>query len=103
MITKGKGRVNNGWGIAVRGMEIERSGAFVLDQLQTPHPGRLQEEVGPLVPLFVVSLVEGWRARFATLAITDATAASSPVTRSSIRRSTIGSDMMMAVRDEQII
>lgn len=56
----------------VRGLEIERSGQFVIDQLRTLHPGPLRVEVGPFAPeSFVVSLVEGWRGQICHAAITD--------------------------------
>jgi Ni,Fe-hydrogenase III large subunit len=56
----------------VRGLEIERSGAFVLEHLHTLHPGKLRANVGPLAAdSLVVSLVEGWRGRICHVAITD--------------------------------
>jgi len=55
----------------VRGLEIERSGAFVLDHLHTLHPGPLRASAGPLAAnSLVVSLVEGWRGRICHVAIT---------------------------------
>jgi Ni,Fe-hydrogenase III large subunit len=56
----------------VRGLEIERSGTFVIDHLQSLHSGNLREEVGPLAPdSLAVSLVEGWRGPVCHVAITD--------------------------------
>lgn len=86
----------------VRGLEIERSGAFVLDQLHTLHPGRFREEVGPLAPnAFVVSLVEGWRGKICHVAITDAQGkfARYKIVDPSFHN-WIG--LMMAMRDQQI-
>lgn len=55
----------------VRGLEIERSGAFVLEQLHALHTGPLRIEVGPLAPdSLVVSLVESWRGQVCHVAIT---------------------------------
>lgn len=57
----------------VRSLEIERSGAFVLDQLSALPPGPDRTRVGPLAPeRFVVSLVEGWRGEICHVALTDA-------------------------------
>ena len=86
----------------VRGLEIERSGAFVLDQLHTLHPGRFQGQVGPLAPnAFVVSLVEGWRGKICHVAITDAHGkfARYKIVDPSFHN-WIG--LMMAMRDQQI-
>ncbi len=56
----------------VRGLEIERSGTFVVEHLLSLHPGRLAEEVGPLQPdALAVSIVEGWRGPVCHIAITD--------------------------------
>lgn len=56
----------------VRWLEIERSGAFVLDHLHTLHPGELITSVGPLAAdSLVVSLVEGWRGKICHVAITN--------------------------------
>ena len=57
----------------VRGLEVQRSGAFVLEQLQSLMPGPIRAEVGPLAPdALAVSLVEGWRGEICHVAITDA-------------------------------
>ena len=86
----------------VRGLEIERSGAFVLDQLHTLHPGELREELRPLMPnALVVSLVEGWRGKICHVAITDADGkfARYKIVDPSFHN-WIG--LMMALRDQQI-
>ena len=86
----------------VRAVEIERSGAFVLDQLHTLHPGRLTEEMRPLMPsALVVSLVEGWRGKICHVAITDADGkfARYKIVDPSFHN-WIG--LMMALRDQQI-
>jgi Ni,Fe-hydrogenase III large subunit len=56
----------------VRGLEIQRSGAFVLEQLRSMAGGSIRGEVGALQPnTAVVSLVEGWRGEICHVAITD--------------------------------
>jgi Ni,Fe-hydrogenase III large subunit len=56
----------------LRGLEIERSGAFVLEQLPSLAAGPIRGEVGPLAPdTLAVSLVEGWRGEICHVAITD--------------------------------
>ncbi len=56
----------------VRSMEIERSGQFVIDRLQSPNSGPIQVESGPLAAeSLVVSLVEGWRGAICHVAITN--------------------------------
>jgi len=56
----------------VRGLEIQRSGEFVLEQLQAPIQGELRQPLGPLKPNHLVaSLVEGWRGEICHVAITD--------------------------------
>ena len=53
-------------------MEIERSGQFVIDQLQSLHSGPTQVESGPLAAeSLVVSLVEGWRGAICHVGITN--------------------------------
>jgi Ni,Fe-hydrogenase III large subunit len=86
----------------VRWLEIERSGAFVLDQLHTLHPGGLKAEVGPLAPeSLVVSLTEGWRGQICHVAITDAAGRFTryKVVDPSFQNWT---GLMMALRDQQI-
>jgi Ni,Fe-hydrogenase III large subunit len=56
----------------VRGLEVERSGSFVLEQLHNLHSGPLALPVGPLAPnSLVVSLAEGWRGEVCHVAITN--------------------------------
>jgi Ni,Fe-hydrogenase III large subunit len=56
----------------VRWLEIQRSVAFIKDQLQTLADGPIRTEAGPLKPdLFVVSLVEGWRGAICHVALTN--------------------------------
>lgn len=57
----------------VRWLEIQRSVAFIKDQLQAFPGGPLRAEVGALKPdHLVVSLVEGWRGEICHVALTDA-------------------------------
>jgi Ni,Fe-hydrogenase III large subunit len=57
----------------VRGMEVQRSGNFVLEQLRMLAPGGVTAPTGPLAREAVaVSLVEGWRGEICHVAITDA-------------------------------
>ena len=57
----------------VRWMEIQRSLAFIFDQLTALPRGPVRVESGPLVPeRAVVSLVEGWRGEICHVALTDA-------------------------------
>jgi Ni,Fe-hydrogenase III large subunit len=56
----------------VRWMEMQRSLAFVLDQLQALPDGPVLAQVGPLAPnRAVVSLVEGWRGEICHVALTE--------------------------------
>jgi Ni,Fe-hydrogenase III large subunit len=56
----------------VRWMEIQRSFAFITDQLQALPRGPIRAEVGPLAARhLVVSLGEGWRGEICHVAITD--------------------------------
>lgn len=56
----------------VRGLEIQRSGAFVLEQLNSLAEGPIRAEVGPLAPDSVaVSMVEGWRGEICHVAVTN--------------------------------
>jgi Ni,Fe-hydrogenase III large subunit len=58
----------------VRWMEIQRSLAFISDQLQALPHGPVRAEIGPLAPQhLVVSLTEGWRGEICHVATTDAT------------------------------
>jgi Ni,Fe-hydrogenase III large subunit len=57
----------------VRWLEIQRSVAFIKDQLQGLPDGPIRADVRPLPPEhFVVSLVEGWRGEICHVALTDA-------------------------------
>ena len=57
----------------VRWLEIQRSGAFVREQLASVPEGSILSSAGPLLPdHLVVSFVEGWRGEICHVAITDA-------------------------------
>ena len=57
----------------VRWMEIQRSIAFIFDQLKALPEGPVRTETGPLAAnRAVVSLTEGWRGEICHVAITDA-------------------------------
>lgn len=57
----------------VRGLEIQRSGAFILEQLKMLGDRPLKAPLGPLAPeRIAVSLVEGWRGEICHVAITGA-------------------------------
>jgi len=57
----------------VRWMEIQRSLAFIFDQLKALPDGPVQIEIGPLAANHaVVSLTEGWRGEVCHAALTDA-------------------------------
>ena len=57
----------------VRWLEIQRSAAFVREQLSALPDGVVRTEVGPLAANHVaVSLVEGWRGEICHVALTDA-------------------------------
>lgn len=57
----------------VRWLEVQRSGAFIREQLQALPSGVPRAAVGPLRPnRLVVSLVEGWRGEICHVALTDA-------------------------------
>ncbi len=56
----------------VRWLEIQRSGAFLREQLAAVPEGPIRSSVGPLLPdHLVVSFVEGWRGEICHVAITD--------------------------------
>ena len=56
----------------VRGMEVQRSGNFVLEQLRMLASGPTMAPIGPLArDTVAVSLVEGWRGEICHVAITD--------------------------------
>jgi Ni,Fe-hydrogenase III large subunit len=57
----------------VRWMEIQRSIAFIFDQLKALPEGPVRAEIGPLAAnRAVVSLTEGWRGEICHVALTDA-------------------------------
>ncbi len=57
----------------VRWLEIQRSGAFIREQLAALPEGPILSSSGPLLPNhLVVSFVEGWRGEICHVAITDA-------------------------------
>ena len=57
----------------VRWMEIQRSIAFIFDQLKALPEGPVRSEIGPLAANHaVVSLTEGWRGEICHVAMTDA-------------------------------
>jgi Ni,Fe-hydrogenase III large subunit len=57
----------------VRWLEIQRSIAFLRDQLKSLPNGPVRTETGPLAPdSLVVSLAEGWRGEICHVALTDA-------------------------------
>jgi Ni,Fe-hydrogenase III large subunit len=56
----------------VRWLEIQRSGAFLREQLASVPEGSILSSTGPLLPdHIVVSFVEGWRGEICHVAITD--------------------------------
>jgi Ni,Fe-hydrogenase III large subunit len=57
----------------VRWMEIQRSLAFIFDQLKALPDGPVRAEIGPLAAnAAVVSLTEGWRGEICHVVLTDA-------------------------------
>jgi Ni,Fe-hydrogenase III large subunit len=57
----------------VRWMEIQRSLAFISDQLKALPDGSIRAEIGPLAAnRIVVTLTEGWRGEICHVALTDA-------------------------------
>lgn len=57
----------------VRWLEIQRSLAFVREQLGSMPQGEVRSQVGPLAPnRMAVALVEGWRGEICHVAVTDA-------------------------------
>ena len=86
----------------VRWLEIQRSVAFVREQLVALPEGPLTASVAPLKPdHFAISLVEGWRGEIAHLAFTDADGRFSryKIVDPSFRNWT---GLAMALRDQQI-
>ena len=57
----------------VRWLEIQRSGAFVAEQMVTPPEGELfAAPAQPAPEMLAVALVEGWRGEVCHVALTDA-------------------------------
>lgn len=57
----------------VRGLELQRSGQFLREQLATPADGEIRTEIpAPAPHTFAVALVEGWRGEVCHAALTDA-------------------------------
>jgi len=56
----------------VRGLEVQRSGQFLRDQLGVPPEGEIRNEIATPAPgALAVALVEGWRGEVCHLALTD--------------------------------
>jgi Ni,Fe-hydrogenase III large subunit len=86
----------------VRWLEIQRSVAFIKDQLEALPDGPIHAEPGPLKPdHLVVSLVEGWRGEICHVALTDGEGRFSryKIIDPSFRNWT---GLAMALRDQQI-
>ncbi len=86
----------------VRWLEIQRSVAFIKDQLMGFPDGPILAAVGPMRPeQFTVSLVEGWRGEICHVAMTDAQARFSryKIVDPSFHNWT---GLAMALRDQQI-
>jgi Ni,Fe-hydrogenase III large subunit len=86
----------------VRWLEIQRSVAFILSQLQTLPEGSSRAACGPLQPdRLVVTLVEGWRGEICHVALTDARGLFSryKIIGPSFRNWT---GLALALRDQQI-
>ncbi len=57
----------------VRGLEIQRSGSFLREQIVAPPDGEIREPLAPAAPdTLAVTLVEGWRGEICHVALTDA-------------------------------
>lgn len=57
----------------VRWLEIQRSGAFIQEQLATPPDGEIRAPLPPPAPAtLAIALVEGWRGEVCHVALTDA-------------------------------
>jgi Ni,Fe-hydrogenase III large subunit len=86
----------------VRWLEIQRSIAFIREQLQAFPDGPIRSEMKPLQPeQFAVSLVEGWRGEICHVGMTDAQARFSryKIVDPSFHNWT---GLAMALRDQQI-
>ena len=56
----------------VRGLEVQRSGQFLKEQLAVPPEGEIRSEIAPPAPrTLAVALVEGWRGEVCHVALTD--------------------------------
>jgi Ni,Fe-hydrogenase III large subunit len=57
----------------VRGLEVQRSGQFLQEQLAAPVDGEVRETLPPPAPdTLAIALVEGWRGEICHVALTDA-------------------------------
>ena len=57
----------------VRGLELQRSGQFLREQLAAPAESELRQALPPSAPdMLAVALVEGWRGEICHVALTDA-------------------------------
>jgi len=57
----------------VRSLEIQRSGAYLCEQLAAPVEGEIRNELPlPAADTLAVALVEGWRGEVCHVALTDA-------------------------------
>jgi Ni,Fe-hydrogenase III large subunit len=86
----------------VRWLEIQRSVAFIREQLRAFPDGPIRSEIGPLKPdHLVVTLVEGWRGEICHVAMTDGQGRYSryKITDPSFHNWT---GLAMALRDQQI-
>jgi Ni,Fe-hydrogenase III large subunit len=86
----------------VRWLEIQRSIAFIKDQLRAFPDGQVRSEIGPLFgDHLVVSLTEGWRGEICHVALTDAAGRFSryKIVDPSFHNWT---GLAMALRDQQI-
>ncbi len=86
----------------VRWLECQRSGQFIVEQLESLPSGPTRVEVGALAPdSLAVSLVEGWRGEVCHVALTDSKGAFAHYKMIDPSfRNWIG--LMMALRDQQI-
>jgi Ni,Fe-hydrogenase III large subunit len=56
----------------VRSLEIQRSGAYLTEQLANPPEGEIRAELPPLAAdTLAIALVEGWRGEICHVALTD--------------------------------
>lgn len=86
----------------VRWLEIQRSIAFILDQIKTSQPGQIKTDCKTAAAgKFCVSLIEGWRGEICHVAVTDSDGSFSSykITDPSFHNWT---GLVMALRDQQI-